>query len=221
MLLIHPPNWEYGGELWYDLHDVITQEWEASHRELVRKRFSVESWTEDFITLGFHSTVLFGVASVFRVLYEKFGVGIVDLILNYESVGDIAGLVLCDEVDYFSTQAAKKEEKQGDEGGATQPELESQIQAVPMPHLQEFLLLLPRTELEKRQTKKTKIEPRIRSLLSNHPILAQKSIFPNGFIISIIWLPKKELNSCSRIMMSWTSMHHSPRIRIVQTILQE
>ena len=128
-LLVHPPNWEYMGELWYDLYDVITQEWETSHGELVRKRFSVESWKDDFIALGFYGIVLSGMESVFRVLYEKFGVEIVDLILSYESVGDIAGLVLWGEVDYFSTQTTRKEEKQGDGGGTAQPRLESEMQS--------------------------------------------------------------------------------------------
>ena len=92
-----------------------------------RKRFSVESWKANFVALGFHSIVLSRVACVFTVLREKFGVEIVDFILSDETVGDIARVVLWDEVDYFSTQATtKKENERG--GGSTQSELKSKTQ---------------------------------------------------------------------------------------------
>ena len=201
ILLIHPPNWEYEGELWYDLYDVIMQEWESVHGETIGKRFSIESWTDDFIALGFHSTILSEVARVFGVLYQKFGTEIVNLILSYESVGDIAGLVLSGEVDYLSTQMTTKEgEKKKTATKKNRMKEESLnpdwkvTHKVKAPHPQGFLSLLSQMEPEKHPTMKMKIQLKIQSPFINHSILAQNPTIPNGFTTSIISLQQKESN---------------------------
>jgi len=61
-LLVQPPGWARGDELWNDLVDVIMQEWEATQSEIMKKPFSLEMWVDDFIGLGFHTTMLAGVA---------------------------------------------------------------------------------------------------------------------------------------------------------------
>ena len=72
-LLVQPPGWAREDELWNDLVDVIMQEWEATRSEIMKKTFSLETWVNDFIELGFHNTVLAGVARVLRISEEQFG----------------------------------------------------------------------------------------------------------------------------------------------------
>ena len=106
-LLVQPPGWAREDELWNDLVDVIMQEWEATQSEIMKKTFSLKTWIDDFIELGFHSTVLADVARVLRISEEQFGLDVVELVLSYERVGHIAELVLSGEVSHFSTEVVR------------------------------------------------------------------------------------------------------------------
>ena len=102
-LLITPANWEIeDGELGDDLYDSIRQAWEKKNKDIVEKLFNFETWTDDFISLGFHSHVLTEFQRVLDRLYANFGRDIVQQIMSYEKVGDIAGQLLEGEVDHYS-----------------------------------------------------------------------------------------------------------------------
>ena len=94
-LLIQPRGWEYEeGEIWDELEIGIIQHWKRHEQETFDKLFCIKTWTDDFITLGFHSEVLIGFNNVLKHLYQKFGEGIVDCILSGETAGTIAELLL-------------------------------------------------------------------------------------------------------------------------------
>jgi hypothetical protein len=102
-LLITPAHWEIEeGELWDDLYDSIRQTWGKNNKGIVEKPFSFETWTDDFISLGFHSHVLTGFQRRLDRLYDYFGRDIIQLIMSYEKVGDIAELLLQGEVVRYS-----------------------------------------------------------------------------------------------------------------------
>ena len=102
-LRIKPSGWEYEeGEIWDDLYDSMWQTWEKNHSDILEKLFDQESWTDDFILLGFQAVVLDAFRRILSNLYLMFGREIVELVLSFESVGVIARLMLKGEVYYFS-----------------------------------------------------------------------------------------------------------------------
>lgn len=105
--LIEPDNFFWQGELWDELFDAIMRKWRSSQEETMNNAFSLENWTDDLISLGFGSEILEGVAKVFKYSEERFGKDIVEMILSYESVGEIAELVLWGEVNYFSNEVTR------------------------------------------------------------------------------------------------------------------
>ena len=111
-LLITPANWEIEeGELGDDLDDSIRQAWGKNNKDIVEKPFSFETWTDDFISLGFHSLVLTGFQRVLNRLCDYFGQDIIQLIMSYERVGDIAELLLQGEVDHYSRNQTNSDDQ--------------------------------------------------------------------------------------------------------------
>ena len=115
-LRIRPSGWEYEeGEIWDDLYDSIWQTWEKNHSDILEKRFDEESWTDDFVLLGFQAIVLDAFHHILSNLYLMFGREIVELVLSFESVGVIAGLMLKGEVYYYSEKWLAVNEDRGEQ----------------------------------------------------------------------------------------------------------
>ena len=100
---IKPTNWEIEeGELWDDMFDSMVQTWQRDNKTIFDKDFDIDSWSDDFIMLGFNPIALSGFQAVLRHLYKSFGREVVNLIMSYESVGEIASLMLWGEVSDYS-----------------------------------------------------------------------------------------------------------------------
>ena len=103
-LLVRPIGWEMEeDELWDDLFDSISQEWRANSEPIMEKPFSFDSWVEDFVSLGFYSLALSAFEKISRKLFEEFGHEIIYGIMENETVGVIAELLLLGEVEHYST----------------------------------------------------------------------------------------------------------------------
>lgn len=87
------------------------------------KSFNLETWTDDFIELGFHSKLLIGFQSMLKKWEEKFGCNMVEVILRNETVGDIVEAFLEEEVNYYS---CKQMEAATQRDTATAPDLKDQ-----------------------------------------------------------------------------------------------
>ena len=100
---IKPMNWEIEeGELWDDMFDSMVQIWQQDNNNIFDKDFDINSWLDDFIMLGFNPIALSGFQAVLQCLYKSFGHEVVNLIMSYESVGEIASLMLWGEVSDYS-----------------------------------------------------------------------------------------------------------------------
>jgi hypothetical protein len=111
-LQITPANWKIeDGELWDDLYDSIRQAWEKHNKNIVEKPFSFETWEDDFISLGFHSYVLTEFQRLLDRQYNDLGRDVVQLIMGYEKVGDIAELLLQGELDHYSRNHTNTDEQ--------------------------------------------------------------------------------------------------------------
>jgi len=102
-LNIKPTNWEIEeGELWDDMFDSMVQTWQRDNKNIFDKDFNIDSWSDDFIMLGFNPIALSGFQAVLERLYNSFGREVVNFIMSYESVGEIASLMLWGEVYDYS-----------------------------------------------------------------------------------------------------------------------
>lgn len=100
---IKPTNWEIEeGELWDDMFDSVVQTWRRDNQNILDKYFDIASWSDDFIKLGFSPIALSGFQAVLERLYTLFGREVVNLIMSYETVGEIASLMLWGEVYDYS-----------------------------------------------------------------------------------------------------------------------
>ena len=82
----------------------ISQIWWRHNEDVMEKPFSFDTWTDDFIELGFHSTELIAFQSMLKKWDEQFGSDIVQVILSHKTVGNIVEALLEGEVDYYSSK---------------------------------------------------------------------------------------------------------------------
>jgi hypothetical protein len=102
-LEIKPRNFEIEeGELWDDLFDIIVQAWKRDNKVIFQKPFDIHTWTDDFILLGFCSGALSAFHTILQKEYTSFGHEVVNMILEYETVGDIASLMVWGDVMEYS-----------------------------------------------------------------------------------------------------------------------
>ena len=98
---IKPPNFSIQeGELWDDLFDV--QVWQSENKATFEKSVDIETWTDDFIILGFSSNALSAFHTIIQRAYISFGPELVNMILQYETVGNIASLMVWGDVMEYS-----------------------------------------------------------------------------------------------------------------------
>ena len=71
------------------------------------RTFSFDNWVEDFVSLGFHSLALSAFDRISRSLFEEFGREIIYEIMENETVGVIAELLLLGDVEHYSTMKTK------------------------------------------------------------------------------------------------------------------
>ena len=81
------------------MYDSIVQTWEHENEDMFKKPFDHDSWTDDFIILGFNSTALSAFNSFLQREHRLFGRELVEMILSYETVGYLASLMLWGECD--------------------------------------------------------------------------------------------------------------------------
>lgn len=109
-LEIKPRNLEVeDGDLWDDLFDIIVQTWENDNKEIFQKSFDITAWNDDFIQLGFSSSALSAFHGILQTGYTVFGHEVVDMILEYETVGDIALLMVWGDVMDYSRRHCTNE----------------------------------------------------------------------------------------------------------------
>jgi len=70
--------------------------------DIVEKPFSFDMWVEDFVALGFHSLALCEFERISRSLLVGFGHEIIHGIMDNETVGTIAELLLLSNVQHYS-----------------------------------------------------------------------------------------------------------------------
>jgi len=98
---IKPPNFSIQeGELWDDRFDV--QVWQSENKATFEKSVDIETWTDDFIILGFSSNALSAFHTIIQRAYISFGPELVNMILQYETVGNIASLMVWGDVMEYS-----------------------------------------------------------------------------------------------------------------------
>jgi hypothetical protein len=109
-LEIKPRNFEIEeGELWDDLFDIIVQAWKRDNKVIFQKPFDIDTWTDDFILLGFSSSALSAFHTILQKEYTSFGHEVVNMILEYETVGDIASLMVWGDVMEYSRRHSEGE----------------------------------------------------------------------------------------------------------------
>ena len=64
-----------------------------NHPDILKKPVDQESWKDDFALWGFHSVVLDAFHEILSRRFDTFAREIVELLLSFESVGIIAGLI--------------------------------------------------------------------------------------------------------------------------------
>jgi len=108
---IKPPNLIIEeGDVWDDLYDMVVQAWQSGENKAIfEKNFDVETWSDDFIILGFSSISLSAFDAIIQRAYAQFGPELVNMILHSETVGSIASVMAWGDVIEYSKTNSREE----------------------------------------------------------------------------------------------------------------